>query len=103
LAPAGRCAHVALLRRHASALPPALIKSLEHWEAHGTQARLEYLLVLRVASPEVLQELRASRAARFLGDPLGPTAIIVKSGAVDKVLAALAEMGYLGQVNDLIE
>lgn len=92
-----------LLRRHASALPPALIKALERWEAHGTQARLERLLVLRVASPEVLQELRASRAARFLGDPLGPTTIIVKSGAADKVLAALAEMGYLGMVDDLIE
>lgn len=94
---------LALLRRHASALPPALIKALERWEAHGTQARLERLLVLRVASPEVLHELRASRAARFLGEPLGPTATIIKPGAADKVLAALAEMGYLGLVDDLIE
>jgi hypothetical protein len=92
-----------LLRRHASALPPALLKALERWEAHGTQAHLERLLVLRVASPDVLLELRASRANRYLGDPLGPTTIVVKPGAVEKVLAALAEMGYLGSFENLIE
>ena len=94
---------LALLRRHTSAMPPVLIKALERWEAHGTQARIERLLVLRVASPDILQELRASRAARFLGDPLGPTAIVVKPGAAEKVFAALAEMGYLGSIVDLIE
>jgi hypothetical protein len=88
-----------LLRRHAAAVPPALIKALERWEERGTEARLEPLLVLRLSSPEILQELRASRAARFLGDPLGPTAVIVRAGAREKVLAALAEMGYLAEVS----
>jgi hypothetical protein len=87
-----------LMRRHTAALPPALVKALERWEAEGTPARIEPLVVLRVASPEILQRLRASRAARFLGDPLGPTAVIVKPGAQEKVLAALAEMGYLGEL-----
>jgi hypothetical protein len=94
---------LALLRRHASALPPVLIKSLERWEAHGTEARIERLLVLRVASPDVLQELRTSRAARFLGDPLGPTTIIVKSGAAEKVLAALADLGCLATIDEIEE
>jgi hypothetical protein len=92
---------LALLRRHASALPPVLIKSLERWEAHGTEARIERLLVLRVASPDLLQELRASRAARFLGDPLGPTTIVVKPGAAEKVLAALADLGCLGAIDEM--
>jgi hypothetical protein len=70
---------------------------LERWEEQGSQARLERLLVLRLSSAEILQELRASRAARFLGEPLGPTAVIVKPGTREKVLAALAEMGYLGE------
>jgi hypothetical protein len=58
------------------------------------------LLVLRVASPDVLQALRASRAARFLGDPLGPTTIVVKPGAAEKVLAALADIGCLGAIDE---
>jgi hypothetical protein len=87
-----------LLRVHADPVPPSLVKALERWDEHGGQARMEPALVLRVTSPDILQELRASRAARFLGDPLGPTAVIVKPGAREKVLAALAEMGYLGEI-----
>jgi len=88
---------LALLRRHAPAVPPSLVKALERWEEQGTQARLEQLVVLRLSSPEILKELRASRATRFLGEPLGPTAIIVHAGAQQKVLVALAELGYLGE------
>jgi hypothetical protein len=92
-----RSSHLlALLRKHGQALPPSLIRAVERWEEQGSQAQLEGLLVLRLNSPELLQELRASRAARYLGDPLGPAAVIVKPGATEKVLAALAEMGYLG-------
>jgi hypothetical protein len=87
-----------LLRRHATVVPPSLIKALERWEERGAAARLEHLWVLRLNSPELLQELRASRAARFLGDPLGPTTIVVKPAAVEKVIAILAEMGYLGEL-----
>jgi hypothetical protein len=87
-----------LLRTHADLVPPSLVKALERWEEHGGQARMEHALVLRLSSPEILQELRSSRAARFLGDPLGPTTVIVNPGAKQKVLAALAEMGYLGEV-----
>jgi len=90
---------LALFRRHALAIPPSLYTALERWEQHGSQASLTNLLVLRLGSPEILQELRASRANRFLGDPLGPTAVVVKPGAWKKVLKILAEMGYLGEVN----
>jgi hypothetical protein len=89
-----------LLRRHAEAVPPALAKALERWDQQGSAARLETLLVLRVSSPEVLQALRSSRAARFLGEPLGPAAIAIKPGAAEKVLAALAEVGYLGELRE---
>ncbi len=94
-----RTSHLlALLRTHADPVPPSLVNALERWEKHGGQARMEHALVLRLSSPEILQELRTSRAARFLGDPLGPTTVIVKPGAREKVLAALAVMGYLGEI-----
>ena len=87
---------LALLRKHAAGVPPSLVRALERWEQHGAQARLEALVVLRVTVPEVLQALRASRAARYLGEPLSPTAVAIKPGAAHKVLAALAELGFLG-------
>ncbi len=90
---------LALLRRHADpGLPPNIIEALKRWEQHGPQARLENVVVLRVSSPDVLQEIRKSRAARFLGDPLGPTAIAVKPGARQKVLEILLELGHLGLI-----
>jgi hypothetical protein len=92
---------VALLRRHtATKLPPNLIQALERWEQEGAQARLESVLVLRVKQPEILQALRSSRAARFLGDPLGPTSVVVKPGAWNNVVGALAEMGYLADIEE---
>jgi hypothetical protein len=81
-----------------SAVPPALVKALKQWEAHGTEARVKNLLVLRVARPEIVEELRQSKAGKFLGEVLSPTAVIIKSGAEAKVLAALAEMGLLAEI-----
>lgn len=91
---------IAILQKHAAVIPPTLVKALERWEAQGSEARLEHLYVLRLGSAEILKQLRASRAARFLGEPLGPTTIIVKPGARDKVIAALAEMGFLGELKE---
>jgi hypothetical protein len=86
---------LALLGRHTKAVPPVLVKALKRWEERGVEAKLESVLVLRFSSPEILQALRSSRAARFLGDPLGPAAVIVKPGAMEKVMAALLELGFL--------
>lgn len=87
-----------LLNRYSKAVPPSLVKALERWEKNGSEARLEKLVVLRVTSVEVLQALRKSRASRFLGEPLGPTTIAIKPEASEKVLRALAELGYLGEI-----
>jgi hypothetical protein len=38
-----------------------------------------------------------------LGEPLGPTTIAIKAGATQKVLSALAELGYLGEMREEVE
>ncbi len=81
-------------------LPPSLIKALKRWERFGSEARVETYTVLRVARPEVLEELRNSKAARFLGEPLGPTAVIVPVRALPKIAAALADLGILLEVRE---
>jgi hypothetical protein len=87
---------LSLLVKHTkSNVPPALVKALKRWEVNGTEARAESQTILRVSRPEVLEELRASKAGRFLGEPLGPTAVIVKGEAIPRIAAALAEMGLL--------
>ena len=78
-------------------IPPVLVKALKRWEANGTEARVQTQVVLRISKPEVLEELRKSKAARFLGEMLGPTTVAIKDGAQSKVLAALAELGLLAE------
>jgi len=87
---------LALLVRHTEGkVPPALVQALKRWEANGTEARVETQVVLRLSKPEVLEEMRKSRAGKFLGEVLSPTAVIVKGGAIQQVMEALAELGLL--------
>jgi hypothetical protein len=87
-----------ILRKHASGpLPPPFAKALQRWEVNGTEARVETLTVLKAGKPEILEELRKSKAARFLGEIIGPTTVVIRDGATSKVMAALAEMGLLAE------
>jgi hypothetical protein len=89
---------LALLAKHAAGgIPPVLVKALKRWDANGTEARVQTQVVLRVSRPEVLEEMRKSKAARFLGEMLGPTTVVIKNGTQSKVLAALAELGLLAE------
>jgi hypothetical protein len=90
---------LALLSRHADAgVPPSLIKALKRWEVNGTEARVQTQVILKVSKPEVLDEMRKSRAAKFLGEVLSPTTVVVKGGAIQKVMEALTELGLLTEV-----
>ena len=93
---------LAILRKHAAApIPPPFVKALQRWEMNGTEARMERFVVLKVSKPEVLKELKDSKAGRFLGEQLGPVTVVIKPGAQPKVLAALAELGLFAEVPPL--
>ena len=90
---------LSLLVKHTdNKVPPPLVKALKRWEAHGTEARAETQTILRVSQPEVLEEMRKSRAGKFLGEVLSPTAVIVKSGAIQKVTEAMIELGLFAEI-----
>ena len=94
-----RVSHLlSLLRRQTETIPPNILTALDRWNEKGTQVRLQEAVILRLGSPQILETLRNSRASRFLEDPLGPTTIMVKPGAEKRVLAALTEMGYFGEI-----
>jgi hypothetical protein len=93
---------LSMLVKHTSgSVPPPLVKALKRWEANGTEARVENLFVLRVSRPEIMEEMRASKEGKFLSELLSPTAVVVKEGAVQKVMAALTELGLLAEITNL--
>jgi hypothetical protein len=87
-----------LVKYTKGSVPPALVKALKQWDAHGVEARVETQTLLRVARPEIVEELRKSKAGKFLSEALSPTAVIIKSGAESKVLEALTELGLLAEI-----
>jgi hypothetical protein len=87
-----------LLRRVSRGIPAGLVKALERWETFGSEARAERVTILRVANPEIIQALRTSKAARFLGEAPDPKMVIIRPGAWEKIAAVLAEMGYLSEI-----
>lgn len=85
-----------LLVKHTNGnVPPALVKALKRWEANGVEAKVESLFVLRVSNPQVMEEARKSKAGKFFGELLSPTAVVIKSGAIQKVIEIFAELGLL--------
>ncbi|HNB36741.1 MAG TPA: helicase-associated domain-containing protein [Anaerolineales bacterium] len=88
-----------LVKYTKEAVPPAMVKALKRWDANGAEARVESLLVLRVSRPEIMEEMRKSKAGKFLGEMLSPTAVVINSGAIENVLAAMTELGLLAEVN----
>ncbi len=90
---------LALLTKYSDAgTPPSLVKALKRWEVNGTEARVQTQIILKVSKPEVLEEMRKSKATKFLGEVLSPTTVVVKGGAIQKVMEALAELGLLTEV-----
>lgn len=89
---------LSLLVKHTdNKVPPPLVKALKRWDANGTEARAETQTILRVSQPEVLEEMRKSKAGKFLGEVLSPTAVVVKGGAIQKVMEAMIELGLFAE------
>ncbi len=94
-----KVAHLeSLLAKFAKHTPPSLVDAVRQWEKKGGQVQIQQAVILRVDSPKIMQALRESPAARFVGDPLGPTTAVIYPGAVKKVRSALARLGYLSDV-----
>ena len=90
---------VSLLKSHSkSPVPPSLIKFLENWEKYGIQVYLEQPTLLRVNQSKILGALQKSWAGKFLGEMINSTTVVIKPGREKQVLAALAELGWLGEI-----
>lgn len=87
----------AFLQKHTgAALPPNLLTALQRWERAGGEASVREMIVLKTATPAVLEQLRRDPALRDrLGEALTETLIEVRADSVDDVRAWLAALGLL--------
>jgi hypothetical protein len=77
-------------------LPGHLAKALTRWTRRGSEGHLESTVVLETSDARVLRELQSHRTtSRCLGAALGPTAVRVRPGQIEALLAAATELGIL--------
>ena len=88
------------LKKHAdSPVPPSVLKAIEQWSKFGPQAKVSEFTILEVSTPDILEALKKTHAARYLSRTLTPTIAVVNHGAEDKIRIALTELGYLTQIS----
>jgi hypothetical protein len=75
---------------------PSLSGALKRWETRGGEAVLREAVVLKLASVELLELLRGTPAVRdYLGEAVGPAAVLVRKDHLAPLRAALAHLGIL--------
>lgn len=87
-----------LLQRHAENLPPTLGRALHRWQMHTTEIHLQRLSILRVQSPEILEQIKKSRCSKYLQQILNPTMAVVIAGQERKLAEQLLALGYLAEI-----
>lgn len=76
--------------------PKSLKKALERWGDHGSEGRFLRELILQLRDPSVLLELQGDRTtARYLGEVLGPKAVIVREKDLPRLCSAAVRLGIL--------
>lgn len=75
---------------------PVLSAALRRWETRGSEAVLRETVVLKLAHAELLETLRGTASLRdYLGEAVGPAAVLVRPEHVEAVRQALAGLGIL--------
>jgi hypothetical protein len=85
-------------------VPRFVEAALTRWEARGTEARLDRVVLLRLSSAELMAQVASSPPTRHLiQEQVGPTAALVRERDWPRLVAALGEMGLLPEVGGLEE
>ncbi len=80
-------------------VPRSIEAALTRWDARGAEARLERVVVLRLASEELMSQVLASLPARrLIREQIGPTAALVQEKDWPRLVAALGDVGLVPDV-----
>ncbi len=86
-----------LLERVSLGVPEPLRRALERWE-QGQVVRVHRVSLLRLPTVEALEALRRTPAGQDVLEVLTPTLAVIRTGREARILQALWQLGYLGEV-----
>ncbi len=88
-----------LERTSGAPVPEALAGALRRWGTHGMEAWAQPAMVLRVARPELLEQIADSPRTRpYIREIVSSTVALVAQRDWPEMLAALLEMGVLPEI-----
>ena len=91
-----------LERTSKSPVPESLAGALRRWSARGTEAWAQQAIALRVARPDLLDQLMNSpRTRRYIREAVSSTVALVAPRDWPELLDALLEMGILPDYSNL--
>jgi hypothetical protein len=83
-------------------VPRSVEAAVTRWAARGAEARLERVLVLRISSEELMDEVASSSAlGSLIQERIGPTTAAIREQDWERVIEALSKMGLLPEVGGL--
>jgi hypothetical protein len=91
-----------LRRAGGGSLPDSISQMLNQWERTSrADLWLSQAVILRANSPDALRAIvETPELRRYLGATLGPTAVIVRAGHEQELMAALQQRGILVEFDD---
>jgi hypothetical protein len=80
-------------------VPRPVEAALTRWDARGAEARLERVVLLRLSSKELMDQVLASPPARrLIREQVGPMAALILEKDWPRLVAALGDMGLVPDV-----
>lgn len=90
---------VALIIRYArKPVPQNIMLALERWEKHGQEADIDRILVLKVKSASILDQLMASPVKKYILSQQNSTTAEIAADSAPYVKAALLDMGVFAEI-----
>jgi hypothetical protein len=82
-----------------SPVPRSVEMALTRWDTHGSEARLERVVLLRFSGEARMRQITSSPQTRHLiQEQVGPTAALVRERDWPRLVAALGKMGLLTDI-----
>jgi hypothetical protein len=76
-------------------VPENFINAIRRWEKNEIEAKIEKIYIVKVKSPDILQQLMKSSAAPYIIEQLNETTVKVKEEGILFIQAALIKSGIL--------
>ena len=80
-------------------IPRNILVALDRWDKKQSQINLEKHILIRVVSPDILDQIEKSSAKRYIRGRLNETTAVTTPNDIRRLEEVLIEMGYFADIS----